>query len=250
MSNANELERLVTLKERLLSALFLTVFTQFAVAADPADLFLDIVQKTQERDQHADTPASPLAQAPTQGQTDREIQPSKMRTDQQPQTPTHQADLEKAWNCDPVIEGKSYSFNNTNCAPPKMAYMEGVRLILVLIAEYGYESSGAFRKEWLRRDGVAKQKAYEEANAPKLARQRDLKGGRAKISSYEDALLFYESRNLSELMERPLLAPDSGYYAGAVVIEGQERQNLLRVKITLSDGPHYAFLRIWPQTIN
>jgi hypothetical protein len=152
------------------------------------------------------------------------------------------------------------------------------RLASILLASYGNPSDGpiargAFAREKSRRDSAnldermalaeERRKAQEHVATQKEeieyqnkeSRKRDLKAGRIKISSFGDAVLFYDPvQDLLDLMERPLLSPDSGIYSTAVTLDGEEQRGVLRVKVSLASigrgDVRYAFLRTSKGTIN
>ena len=60
---------------------------------------------------------------------------------------------------------------------------------------------------------------------------KKLKSGEDKILSVEDAYIYYLANPLNSIISSPLLEPDKQYYYGEVIIDFQEKQNLLRGKI-------------------
>lgn len=85
-------------------------------------------------------------------------------------------------------------------------------------------------------------------------RKTQLKNGVMPVSSFEDAILFYEPNELRDVMNSPLLRPDNALYAAGVRVDGDEG-DLVRVKI--GDGRNafggwvevaYAALRITKKT--
>ena len=79
------------------------------------------------------------------------------------------------------------------------------------------------------------QRQWDVANQNKeIARQdhiKKLKSGEDKILSVEDAYIYYLANPLNSIISSPLLEPDKQYYYGEVIIDFQEKQNLLRGKI-------------------
>lgn len=169
-------------------------------------------------------------------------------------------EFERAWACEPSIirwKGRySIDFESPNCFRKPESELQRYRMILY--SQYGglqdQASQATFDAESRRRSELRQQavrKAEEVAAAPTVQRQRDLKAGRIKISSFEDAVLALSPQFLEDIMEQPLLTADSGNYAGAVVIDLPMEQNILRVKLlALNPAPKYAMLRIGPKTVN
>lgn len=97
-----------------------------------------------------------------------------------------------------------------------------------------------------------KQLAFQEHRS-------QLKSGKAKINSVADASLYYSAQPLSPIISSPLLTPDSKYYFGEVIIDFQEKKNLLRAKIEnyldMSSGAKfiplaYVFMRTDKTTVS
>lgn len=78
------------------------------------------------------------------------------------------------------------------------------------------------------------------------ARQPKVKSGAIPISSFDDAILFYEPKSLWGVMASPLLTPDKSVYSGIVVLDGQENKNTLLVKFNAI----YATLKLTKKTVN
>lgn len=98
---------------------------------------------------------------------------------------------------------------------------------------------------------ATRQEAQEQALAQHVA---DLKSGKAKIASIDDAISVYNPKDLNSIIASPLLTADDGYYAGRVTLDIERRKGLLQAKITnyvdLSSSPPrvlyvaYVFLKI------
>jgi len=171
------------------------------------------------------------------------------------------ADLEAAWACRPVTSSGAppydLVFTNSNCRPPKMAESENRRLLDVLIQEYKINLSDPaslrdFDKELARRNKArreqelhAREVQQQNDQTAKEERQHNLKTGAAKITSFDDAKLFYAPvKPLHEVMESPLLSPDGAIYSGNVVLDLQEKPGVIRGKILYGyrENPQAAYV--------
>jgi len=113
-----------------------------------------------------------------------------------------------------------------------------------------------------RRAQQAQEKAAEEAkeaaDSKTLAeRQQKLKTGAAKITSIDDAKLFYAPvKDLLPVMESPLLTPDGAIYSGNVILDLQEKPGVIRGKtVYVLAYPHnlqiaYVLLQTTKATVN
>jgi hypothetical protein len=54
-----------------------------------------------------------------------------------------------------------------------------------------------------------------------------LKSGQKKVGSIEDAVILHEPKDVSGIMISPLLRPDNGNYHGTILLEKEERKNVL-----------------------
>jgi hypothetical protein len=96
-----------------------------------------------------------------------------------------------------------------------------------------YEIVEASRKNDLVRARLEEQRRVDEA-AARIAQQErigKLRSGEIKVQSMVDATLLHSPHDLAMIMNSPLLTPDGEYYAGDVVIDFQEKQQVIRAKI-------------------
>ena len=86
-----------------------------------------------------------------------------------------------------------------------------------------------------------------------------LKSGEAKIGSVSDASYYYSAQRLSPIISSPLLERDNQFYSGEVIVDFQDKQNLLRAKIEnyceMRNPPNlvplaYVFLRTNSKTVS
>lgn len=199
------------------------------------------------------------------GQVDR---PRRESRDQS--VSTSEADIEKAWSCDPIARygNNPILFRNPDCDPPRMSQEDSDRLRAALVAKYGaLWRSRQFQDEQERRATLKEQQQAEiarkreqqeqekvkeekeKARSTKLARQNALKAGRAGVSNYEDAILLHSPANLHDVIHGPLLRPDSAIYAGPVVIDAQPERGVIRVKLPLLRDNYYALLHMSAKTV-
>lgn len=89
------------------------------------------------------------------------------------------------------------------------------------------------------------------------ARQSQLKAGSVPVSNFKDAFLLLDPKELSGVMNSPLLRPDNALYAAIVTLDMEEGESLLRVKIGGYRHPFlgwinlsYATLRLTKKTID
>ena len=221
-------------------------------------LKLDLVRKTYaEKVAELRVAAGhPQLQAPN-----RDTKASAPQSTEQVSPAYTDADIEKAWSCVPAAQSisRDFYFQGGECSQPKMSAEEERRLLGVFRAKYlrmtrnGYPDWTLFDEEKKRRDSIAKAQ-YETKKERDAAALRDrqikLKSGAVKPESINDALLLYAQRGLEEIMVSPLLSPDSEIYVGAVLIDQQEREGLLRVRMPGTSQPVYAWLRTGPKTVN
>lgn len=102
-------------------------------------------------------------------------------------------------------------------------------------------------------------RAVAEAAAKEalMIRQSQLKNGSIPVSNYDDAVLLHDPDSLDSLMMSPLLRPNKAIYAGEVTLDGDEAENVLRVKIGGYRHPvwgwvdlTYATLQLTKKTID
>ncbi len=189
--------------------------------------------------------------------------------------------------------GPKASFLNPECQEPNMPKEEQELLSKALNDEYwrfpdGYGPEWTLRqiqenkrqsqmenerREMIQREAKQRRAIAEaEAEAEKLQKQEQeklaleerkqkLKNGAVQVADFTDAELVYApTQNLSSIMASPLLAPDNGYYSGAVVLDAQQSLNLLRGNIRPIEPSsssvgyiqklYYVFLRTSNKTTN
>lgn len=165
--------------------------------------------------------------------------------------------LEDAWDCEPEIlfginvpeVDRKIRFANPDCS----TLSGGIRdekyyLAKALVAHYGGLSTDeqlqAFDAERERQLKIHFLKAKQEKEIKKAEiekRKNQLKTGHIKISNFNDVLLFYDSaQDLSEIMQKPLLKPNSKVYLGVVQLDNEEQKDLLRAR---ADFPYRDYLK-------
>jgi len=230
----------------LLLALVMHPYSAFA--QNPLDQMRGMIEQLKNSVNQPPRPQQPPAQ-PSTGQAATPAPPisppAPISGEPQSNTPP---DLEAAWACRPTtssgVPPYALWFTNPDCSPPKMAEPENRRLRDVLIKEYKIDLSDpasmrAFNKEGARRNKAmqeqeqqAREVQQQNDQTAKEERQRKLKTGAAKITSIDDAKLFYAPvKPLHEVMESPLLSPDGAIYSGNVVLDLQEKPGVIRGKI-------------------
>lgn len=163
------------------------------------------------------------------------------------------AELKRALDCGPIVVYRAppasyYAFRLAECNSENMPKAEIDRLLAVLRETYGDPNSQKAQDALV--DAVSmrpseRQNERSEARAAAAAiRQKQLRAGTAKISSFEDAGLYHEHTDLLDLMQRPPIHPDSKIYAGLVFLEGVEDRGLLRVRTERWGQVAYAWLRL------
>jgi hypothetical protein len=100
----------------------------------------------------------------------------------------------------------------------------------------------------------AEQAAAEERQAKVDAADRTkLRSGERKVSNIRDAAILHEAKELGEIMGSPLIRPDQAVYGGRLVLDAEERTNLLRgrwgVVIFGKRNVSYAFLKMSDKTV-
>lgn len=189
-----------------------------------------------------------------------------------------EADVERMWQCEPRTSMEfpsGVSFLNRSCGKE-----EQNRLRQIVISKYQLDSRDPnvkmrgvreftrdreARDERIRQEQARvqeqqraasiserDQKRMAEENAVK-ERERLLKAKSIPIQNFVDAWLYFSPlKSIGQLMYSPLLSPDSGIYAGPVVLDFQEADKLLRVigLETYGTDITYAFLRINNNVVN
>jgi hypothetical protein len=96
-------------------------------------------------------------------------------------------------------------------------------------------SNTALASKKFYEDQAENQKRMElESQNRKIAYQEHIvkiRNGEEKIQNVSDAILYYSAKSLGSIAISPLLKPDNQYYSGLVIIDFQEKENLLRAKI-------------------
>ncbi len=249
------------------------VFTPIsAFAQNPFDQMRGMIEQLKKSVNQPPVPQQqpPAQQSPRQAAKPAPPTPAPVPISSEPQSYTS-ADLETAWACRPVhssgIPPYFLAFTNADCRLPKMEEPETRRLIVALMKEYQFDpndpsSLAAFDKEQARREKVRREQELraqeiqkQNDQMAKEERQRKLKTGAMKITSIDDAKLFYAPfKPLHEIMESPLLSPDDAIYSGNVVVDLQEKPGVIRGKIaygyTQNPQTAYVYLQSTKATVN
>lgn len=110
-------------------------------------------------------------------------------------------------------------------------------------ASQGYKNE----KSALRIKQEEQERLAAKENALKT-RRASLSSGALPVASLDDAAILYEPKNIWGVMGSPLLMPNKSVYGGAVILDGQESENVLRAKFIFGYG--YATLKLTKKTIN
>jgi hypothetical protein len=79
-----------------------------------------------------------------------------------------------------------------------------------------------------------------------LLRQKQLLAGTQQVKDFRDATLLHQPEVLEPIIASPLLTPDRKIYGNKlylITIDAQEKDNLLRGKVSVDDGSFYVYLR-------
>ena len=98
-----------------------------------------------------------------------------------------------------------------------------------------------------RREQEVRREAAEQAKQAALVdRTKRLRSGEIKIASSDDAMLYYAPvGDLNDVMWRPLLKPDGAIYGALLMLDGEERDGVLRATVHPFSGARaYAILKV------
>lgn len=129
---------------------------------------------------------------------------------------------------------------------------------------------GAFEKDKQAKKDRDIQKKEEQKRAIELVEQKEqlrirqskLKSGEIIASNFDDSMFLHAPKQLEEIMVSPLLRPDNsiygqpiGQYDQKLIVDGDEGENILRVKIICilcgrRGEPRYAIVRLTKKTLD
>ena len=186
-------------------------------------------------------------------------------------------ELEKAWACDPRIipfgNENALNFSSDNCNLAGYIYPQLVRpndppeitrLAKKILTTYHVNlgNKNTFHEfyEALEIRNKRTQEKAKLAKETKSERVRQLRSGEIKIASMQDALAVYPDQGaFIETAISPLLTPSGAILTGYVVLDAQEKPNLLRAKATTAiaiqsgqsgGGSVYIYLALTKQSVN